>query len=283
MTTGSIIDFSVKIIPSEKLIKYIKGIKLDDTTPSNIRKIQGKPKKNSSIEEEGVFIANEPYTEKELEILEKLSDKIDCKSLNFLSATTDENDARSDKTMLVLQDLKWLNKYMVEERKSDASNKKSSYLHQLLQGCKLLLPENEILERDPELEARCQRLKLEQEELVYRKMTKDVDPTKNYPEDSIGYQLKALDRHLIAILQFIFSIITGFLFGFLGIELMIGDLDFGFRLLLGIICALIVAIAEIYFLAKKLNEEDSYIDDSKNSIKQKPKPQAGSGETKKQQ
>lgn len=36
---------------------------------------------------------------------------------------------------------------------------------------------------------------------------------------------------------------------------MIGDLDFGFRLLLGILCALIIALAEIYFLAKKLNEE----------------------------
>lgn len=46
------------------------------------------------------------------------------------------------------------------------------------------------------------------------------------------------------------------MFGFLGVELMIGNLDFGFRLLLGVICALVIALAEIYFLAKKLNEED---------------------------
>lgn len=55
--------------------------------------------------------------------------------------------------------------------------------------------------------------------------------------------------------QFIVSIAAGFAFGFIGVELMIGDLDFGFRLLLGILCALIIALAEIYFLAKKLNEE----------------------------
>lgn len=36
---------------------------------------------------------------------------------------------------------------------------------------------------------------------------------------------------------------------------MVGNLDFGFRLLLGVMCALVIALAEIYFLAKKINEE----------------------------
>lgn len=67
--------------------------------------------------------------------------------------------------------------------------------------------------------------------------------------------MKQINRQLIAVLQFVFSVISGFFFGFLGIELIIGSLDFGFRLLLGIICALVIALAEIYFLAKKLNEE----------------------------
>ena len=67
--------------------------------------------------------------------------------------------------------------------------------------------------------------------------------------------MKQINRHLIAVLQFIFSVIAGFMFGFLGIELIVGNLDFGFRLLLGIICALVIALAEIYFLAKHLNEE----------------------------
>lgn len=63
-----------------------------------------------------------------------------------------------------------------------------------------------------------------------------------------------MNKQLIAVAQFIFSVITGFVFGFIGIELMVGKLDFGFRLLLGIICALVVALAEIYFLAVKLSE-----------------------------
>jgi hypothetical protein len=51
------------------------------------------------------------------------------------------------------------------------------------------------------------------------------------------------------------SVLGGFAFGFIGIELMVGNLDFGFRLLLGVIFALIIALAEIYFLAKKLSED----------------------------
>ena len=67
--------------------------------------------------------------------------------------------------------------------------------------------------------------------------------------------MKQINKQLIAVAQFIFSVLSGFLFGFLGIELIIGNLDFGFRLLLGIIVALVIALAEIYFLAKKLSEE----------------------------
>lgn len=58
---------------------------------------------------------------------------------------------------------------------------------------------------------------------------------------------------------------AGFAFGFIGIELLVGNLDFGFRLLLGIICSLVIALAEIYFLAKKLNEElDEMVQTKKN-------------------
>lgn len=67
--------------------------------------------------------------------------------------------------------------------------------------------------------------------------------------------MKQINRHLIAVLQFVFSVAAGFAFGFIGVELIVGNLDFGFRLLLGIIVALVIALAEIYFLAKKLNEE----------------------------
>lgn len=76
-----------------------------------------------------------------------------------------------------------------------------------------------------------------------------------------------MNRQLIAVAQFIFSVAAGFAFGFIGIELIIGNLDFGFRLLLGIIIALVIALAEIYFLAKRLNEDTVDKDEAVRTMK----------------
>lgn len=64
--------------------------------------------------------------------------------------------------------------------------------------------------------------------------------------------MKQINKQLIAVGQFIISVLAGFAFGFIGVELLVGRLDFGFRLLLGIMCALTIALAELYFLAKQL-------------------------------
>lgn len=81
--------------------------------------------------------------------------------------------------------------------------------------------------------------------------------------------MKQINRQLIAVAQFIFSVVSGFFFGFIGIELIVGELEFGFRLLLGIMCALVIALAEIYFLAKKLIEEERE-DEKANTVTVKP-------------
>ncbi|KAK7789588.1 hypothetical protein R5R35_009954 [Gryllus longicercus] len=160
----------------------------------------------------------------------------------------------SDETVLLeVVDLHWLQGELRQVQPP-------CYLHELLKGCEIVLPEPEVLPRSPELEARVQRLRQEQEARAYRSMTKNVDAARVFePEDSISYQLRQINKQLIAVFQFVLSVAAGFAFGFLGIELMIGDLDFGFRLLLGVMCALIIALAEIYFLAKKLSE-DVYIE-----------------------
>ena len=88
--------------------------------------------------------------------------------------------------------------------------------------------------------------------------------------------MKAINRQLIAVAQFVFSVLAGFAFGFIGVELIVGDLDFGFRLLLGIICSLIIALAEIYFLAKKLNEDLDMAIEHEKYLKQQGRPKPSS-------
>jgi len=171
---------------------------------------------------------------------------------NILTLKKSSKNKRAQ-VLLNLDDVKWLDGYLKDYRKT-SDNK--VYIHEFLEGVDIELPTPKITPRDPELEARIQRLTAQQNTREYQAMTKGVDPVrKRHPEDTIAFQMKQINRQLIAVAQFIFSVLAGFAFGFIGVQLLVGNLDFGFRLLLGIICALVIALAEIYFLAKKLNEE----------------------------
>lgn len=66
-----------------------------------------------------------------------------------------------------------------------------------------------------------------------------------------------MDRQLIGILQLLVSVATGFLFGYKGIEWIVGNIDTGTRILLGVFCAIIIGIADLYFLVKKLGEPET--------------------------
>jgi TMEM199 family protein len=121
-------------------------------------------------------------------------------------------------------------------------------------GLQLELPVPDVTPRNPVLEKRCQRLRLEQDNRDYRAMTKMVDSVRyKEPEESMAYQMKQINRHLIGVVQFVFSVAAGFAFGFQGLELLIGDLEMGFRLMCGISCALVIAVAEIYFLLQHIH------------------------------
>lgn len=90
---------------------------------------------------------------------------------------------------LNLNDLKWLNNVLAEKRLQNPEFE--VYLHELFVDAKLQLPKNEIHVRDPVLEARCVRLRLEQDARMYNAMTKNVDSSrKHMPEDTIAFQSK---------------------------------------------------------------------------------------------
>lgn len=67
--------------------------------------------------------------------------------------------------------------------------------HELISKCELILPEPRLAPRNPELEARVQRLKKEQEQREYEKMTDNVDTfrqTQKNVEKPISKQRKKL-------------------------------------------------------------------------------------------
>lgn len=89
-------------------------------------------------------------------------------------------------------DIDWLYTYLHQQRKSkEHGDSNVPYLHALLEGASIQTPENQFLERNPVLEARCVKLRSQQQAREYRKMTKSVDNVRiKFPEDSISYQCK---------------------------------------------------------------------------------------------
>lgn len=224
MSKGTISNPSVLIRPSSKLHEFIQSLTdAELELPVNVLNIYialtgDKTNRKTSTEE----IPISPLTQVDRELLAKISkdDKVNdsvqnCLKNLALSFDSDDeieiedlNDAELknlskaeakrqrtklreqnlSRLTLNLNDLKWLNRILNKQR--DAG-KSTVYLHELLEGSKLILPKNELIERNPELEARCQRLKREQEERRYQAMTKNVDTNRrNAPDDTIGYQCK---------------------------------------------------------------------------------------------
>ncbi|KRT82635.1 hypothetical protein AMK59_3068, partial [Oryctes borbonicus] len=250
MTNAKIDNPCLLIKPSKLLAKFIKGLTSEDDAPLGILNFKSK----------GKLDVNKRKIPDYVYLLEE-DDHVFMNSLDLSSETTiptsdSYSDMINDDKLLNLEDLRWVHK-KIGENNSISEEKK--YFHEIFEGSQIILPQNVEIPRNPELEKRCNILKAQQQNRQYKAMTKNVDNVRQkHPEETIAYQMKQLNRHLIAVAQFILSVVAGFAFGFLGIELLVGRLDFGFRLLLGIICGLTVALAELYFLAKKLNEDINF-------------------------
>lgn len=256
-------DPRIKIVPSEALRTFIKThLSREPTLPEAVAEICKKKSVKGSASRHPSDDRPVEFTAAEKTFLcgvnnEAIEDiDLDAVSPYDEDIQEDANRTRQDDSpILLLNDIKWLNEALNRLRKKE-DKLNVPYLHEFIRDCQLILPENEQMERNAELEARCQKLRKEQAAREYEAMTRNVDNVRTHmPQDTIAFQMKQINRQLIAVAQFIFSVAAGFAFGFIGIELIVGQLDFGFRLLLGIMISLIVALAEIYFLAKKLNED----------------------------
>uniref|UniRef100_A0A2M4BVX4 Putative endoplasmic reticulum-based factor for assembly of v-atpase n=1 Tax=Anopheles marajoara TaxID=58244 RepID=A0A2M4BVX4_9DIPT len=267
MSKLPITDPALRIVPSKELKQFI-GTKLvvPPSAPVTLRNIHSAYNKagqrattgqDSEQPKTALPKSTTEFTATERRVIEDCITNPEADDETTVPASvfdsTDDTKPASMKNCLGLADVRWLFNALTEMRKTDST---VPFLHVLLAGCPLVMPENPVQERNPVLEARCQLLRKQQEERDYNRMTKNVDSIrKHMPEETIGYQVKQINRHLIAVAQFLFSVAAGFAFGFIGIALIVGQMDFGVRLLLGIVIALIIALAEIYFLAKRLNAE----------------------------
>jgi len=104
--------------------------------------------------------------------------------------------------------------------------------------------------RSPELVKRLTRLKKEQEQVVYNKMVTNVTKSKklNLGQD-IGVAYRSVRQQTMSILNLLLSVIAAFMFGYVASQYAFQD-NLGYRVILGLFLAIIVAIADLYFMAR---------------------------------
>jgi TMEM199 family protein len=185
---------AINLRPSQNLLDYI--FQLDEhSMPENIRKIY--LSKHKTIKQPALFddiIPNIKFTDAEVKILKDLNSvesKDTVEALTKLKEPEESKASVSPDHILERNDIKWLHQVLTNHRKNSAADVPKVYLHELLAGCELVLPENEIIPRNPVLEERCKKLRLQQMNREYHEMTKNVDNVRrNMPEDTIAFQSK---------------------------------------------------------------------------------------------
>lgn len=220
--TGSLVDTNLRIYPTDQLKAFLKTIKTCDTLPHNIinvikvtSKETSQSYKNSEIKPVNLTSSDLKNIKSIKSIYSSTAEESDNegkgvdKNETFNSESKDDDSSKNSRdkpskeklekmaetkeNFLVTSDLDWLYNYIKCRR--NEGDKNIPYLHTLLTGVYVDVPENEVLKRNPVLEARCVKLRAQQEAREYRKMTKGVDNVRmRFPEETISYQCKLCFR-----------------------------------------------------------------------------------------
>ena len=134
---------------------------------------------------------------------------------------------------------------------------KDKYLHEILAGCDLFVPSYVEPERNPELQERVERLQAQQANREYNEMTRNVDFSRFNTQTagaSFLPDMKSMQGQLITVANVFLTILGAFTFGYKAVEYSVGVKDFALQVSCGLFCALLVAIADFYFLFKRFNQ-----------------------------
>ncbi|KAH6923167.1 hypothetical protein HPB50_024590 [Hyalomma asiaticum] len=126
------------------------------------------------------------------------------------------------------------------------------YLHKLLEGSELCLPSPVTPPRNPELEARVQKLKAQQLNRDYDRMTSDVDVcrARSSPFSKAGEEVRQVKQQSWAVVNLLVTVGGTFAFFYKAVEYSLPDPHIPLQVLVALIASIAVAIAELYFLIR---------------------------------
>ncbi|XP_070572789.1 transmembrane protein 199-like [Ptychodera flava] len=126
----------------------------------------------------------------------------------------------------------------------------SLYLHELLEGSEVYFPPLPKPKRNPELVARLERLKAEQQNREYNRMTKAIN-VKNLQKTSFaefGAEVRSVKRQVMTVMNSFLTVIGAFVFGYMAASF--SHQPVALCVMVGLVLSSIVGLADLYFLAK---------------------------------
>ncbi|NXL38648.1 TM199 protein, partial [Glaucidium brasilianum] len=125
------------------------------------------------------------------------------------------------------------------------------YLHQLLEGCEIDLPEVQEPPRNPELVARLERIKAKLANEEYRRMTRNITGQEmNGTLAEFGRQVRSVKAVVITIVNYIITVVAAFACTYLGSQYIFAET--AARVLSAVIVASVVGLAELYVMVRTL-------------------------------
>ncbi|KAJ2805604.1 hypothetical protein H4R20_002025, partial [Coemansia guatemalensis] len=177
-------------------------------------------------------------------------------------------EAKQDSAVatIALADIRLLSQTLREQ--NSESDEDNAWVHQLLQGSKIHVPQQPSPPRNPELVARLDRIKKQLEEQEYKRMTAGTtslgsqsagDASTPFPAVpgvragqaadavSIKQEMKDINKTISAIVNIIFSALgVGFAVGYASYTL---TSNIGWRVLMALAAAIVTALAESWLFA----------------------------------
>ncbi|KIH65145.1 hypothetical protein ANCDUO_04536 [Ancylostoma duodenale] len=111
--------------------------------------------------------------------------------------------------------------------------------------------------------AKTEQLRKQQENMAYKKIVQSVDASQKYGKvnlvENFGAELKVVNRQLISIFNVVITVVGAFFFGFSGVQFAYPHLhlDIATRFIIGLVPATIVFFADLYFVIKNMDYDDS--------------------------
>uniref|UniRef100_A0A8C8ZLL6 Transmembrane protein 199 n=1 Tax=Prolemur simus TaxID=1328070 RepID=A0A8C8ZLL6_PROSS len=130
------------------------------------------------------------------------------------------------------------------------------YLHELLEGSEIYLPEVVKPPRNPELVARLEKIKIQLANEEYKRITRNVtcqDARHGGTLSDLGKQVRSVKALVITIFNFIVTVAAAFVCTYLGSQYIFTEM--APRVLAALIVASVVGLAELFVMVQAMEGE----------------------------